>query len=132
MTRVENVFPKSYYCLLYMRTSNERRKGNPPTPKNLSLYTIPSASFEPSFMLRCISRIFVRDLTHHLPTSYQNTHATTSDVATLLPMFSSHSYHPTLFPHHDRFLTFLYNLRPRFSLMSDLLSHGSCTSSRIP
>jgi len=31
---------KSYYCLLYKRTSKERRKGNPPTPSTLSLYTI--------------------------------------------------------------------------------------------
>jgi len=30
---------KSYYCLLYKRTSKERRKGNPPTLSTLSLYT---------------------------------------------------------------------------------------------
>ena len=34
-----NVFSESYYCLLYKRTSKERRKGNPPTPSTLSLYT---------------------------------------------------------------------------------------------
>jgi len=31
---------KSCYCLLYKRTRKERRKGNPPTPTTLSLYTI--------------------------------------------------------------------------------------------
>jgi len=31
---------KSCYCLLYKRTSKERRKGNPPTLSALSLYTI--------------------------------------------------------------------------------------------
>ena len=46
---------KSCYCLLYKRTSKERRKGNPPTLSTLSLYTIrlppsnhPSCSDVPS------------------------------------------------------------------------------------
>jgi len=39
-TRIKISFSKSYYCLLYKRTSKERRKGNPPTPSTLSLYTI--------------------------------------------------------------------------------------------
>ena len=37
----KNIFSKSCYCLLYKRTSKERRKGNPPTLSTLSLYTIP-------------------------------------------------------------------------------------------
>ena len=36
----QNILSKSYYCLLYKRTSKERRKGNPPTPSTLSVYTI--------------------------------------------------------------------------------------------
>jgi len=38
------MFPKSYYCWLYKRMSKERRKGNPPTPTNQSLYTFSSAT----------------------------------------------------------------------------------------
>jgi len=51
----QNNFSKSCYCLLYKRTSKERRKGNPPTLSTLSLYTIrlppsnhPSCSDVPS------------------------------------------------------------------------------------
>ena len=39
-TKIGISFSKSYYCLLYKRTSKERRKGNPPTLSTLSLYTI--------------------------------------------------------------------------------------------
>jgi hypothetical protein len=38
-TRVKNVFPMSYHCLLYKRTSKETRKGNPQTSDNLALNT---------------------------------------------------------------------------------------------
>ena len=75
---------KSYYCLLYKRTSKERRKGNPPTPSTLSLYTIRLPPLEPFFMLRCTIRILSHDLTHHSSIPYHNNHAISSDVATLL------------------------------------------------
>ena len=74
----------SDYCLLYKRTSKERRKGNPPTPSTLSLYTIRLPPLEPFSILRCTIRILSHDLTHHSIIAYRNNHAISSDVATLL------------------------------------------------
>ena len=81
---------KSDYCLLYKRTSKERRKGNPPTLSTLSLYTIhlppsnhPSCSDVPSeshTMILHTTPLFL----------YRNNHATSPDVAT--PQTTSLSY----------------------------------------
>jgi len=86
----QNIFSKSYYCLLYKRTSKERRKGNPPTPSTLSLYTIRLPPLEPFSMLRCTIRILPHDLTHHSVIPYRNNHAISPDVAT--PLTTSLSY----------------------------------------
>jgi hypothetical protein len=46
-----DIFQSCTIALLYKRTSKERRKGNPPTPNHLSLYTVSFATLEPFPML---------------------------------------------------------------------------------
>ena len=92
-------FSKSDYCLLYKRTSKERRKGNPPTLINTLFIYNSSATLEPFFMLRYTIRISSHDLTHHSIVPYHNNHATSPDVATpQLTSLSILNYTATISP----------------------------------
>jgi len=82
---------KAILALLYKRTSKDRRKGKPPTPNNLSLYTLhllPSnhsscsdvSSESPTTILHTTSTTVISTTMPHHPTSqhlrpltYQNT-----------------------------------------------------------
>ena len=80
----QNIFQSRAIACLYKRTSKERRKGNPPTPSTLSLYTIRLPPLEPFSMLQYTIRILSHDLTHHSVIPYHNNHAISSDIATPL------------------------------------------------
>ena len=101
-------------CYTRERVKREE-KGNPTMPNHLSLYALATAILEPSFMIRCTTRILVHDLTHPYSPRSQNNHATSPNVATRLYTPLSHPYVSILFSHHCRFLPFLYNLRLRIS-----------------
>jgi len=71
---------KVVLALLYKRTSKERRKGNPPTPNNLALYTLrqpPSnhsscsdvPSKYPTLILHTTNTTLLSTITPHPPTS---------------------------------------------------------------
>ena len=80
----QNIF-QSCTAACYTRERVKReKKGNPPTPSTLSLYTIRLPLLEPFPMLRCTIRILSHDLTHHSVIPYRNNHATSSDVTTPL------------------------------------------------
>jgi len=94
-----STFSKSYYCLLYKRTSKERRKGNPPTLSTLSLYTI---HLPPSNHSSCsdIPSESHPMILHTTPLFlYRNNHATSPDVATpQLTSLSILNYTATISP----------------------------------
>jgi len=90
---------KSYYCLLYKRTSKERRKRKPSNTINTLFIYNSSTILEPFFMPRCTIRISSHDLTHHSIIPYRNNHATSPDVATpQLTSLSILNYTATISP----------------------------------
>jgi len=87
---------KVVLALLYKRTSKERRKGNPPTPTTLSLYTVclPPSNHSPCSDVPSEPHPMILHTINII--SYQYNHATSSDVATP-QLFLDHS---KLYHHH--------------------------------
>jgi len=80
-TRIK-AFVKVVLALLYKRMSKERRKGNPPTPTTLSLYTICSPPPNHSSCSNIPSESHPMILHTTNKTSYQHNQAISPDVAT--------------------------------------------------
>jgi len=88
-TRVKAI-STSYLALLYKRMSKERRKGNPPMPTTLSLYTIhlPPSNHSPCSNVPSESHPMILHTTNTTPDQYN--HAISSDIA--IPHTTSLSY----------------------------------------
>jgi len=78
-------------ALLYKRMSNERKKGNPPTPNNLSLYTL---RLPPSNHSSC------SDVPSEYPTMILQTTNTTL-INTIMPQHPT-SQHLNPLPYHNK------------------------------
>jgi hypothetical protein len=125
------MFLKSYYCLLYKRTSKERRKGNPPTPTT-SLYIqfvrypriiLHASMYQPN---NCSMILHTRKLFLSVQPRHNIRRRNTSSYVLISSLSSYIIPTPLSIPYIP--------LEPSsyFLLMSDLLSPGSCTSSRVP
>jgi len=79
-------------CLLYKRTSKERRKGNPPTPNNLSVYRLHQS---PSNHSSC------SDISSEYPTMILHTTSTTFNNSTTPKHPTSRRLKPL--PYHNKF-----------------------------
>jgi len=96
---------KVVLALLYKRTSKERRKGNPPTPKNLSLYTL---RLPPSNHSSCsdVPSKYATMIRHTSTTTLFNTttpHHPMSQHLKPLPYHNKLYRHPlTTSSHHSR------------------------------
>jgi len=112
-TEVEAV-SKSAVALLYKRTSKERKKDNPPTANNLSLYTVhllPS-NHSPCSDVPSKSFAMIFHTVNLIP--YQQNHATSTDVATPgTTIFSLQIIPPP--PHHILLLFPHLSTSPAFS-----------------
>jgi hypothetical protein len=113
-TRIENVFPKSYYCLLYKRTSKERRKRKSSNVKPPLFYIqfvcylrmiLHVSMYQPNNRLMILHtwKLFLSVQPRHIvrcrnTSSYLLISATTPHRPTSQHFFLR-SYHLTLIPH---------------------------------